>query len=144
MALEVQEVQEGLEDREVQEVQEDPVVQPQKDRDHREVPGGREDLLQNHLPVNRVAQEDLGDQEVLGALEDRADLEGQEVQLQKDQNQEQLHPRRSQRKSLDGQGVREDLEVQGDPEGQEAQVAQEDRVGREDQAGPRQQNDLQG
>lgn len=144
MAPEVREVQEGLEDREVQEVQEDPVVRPQKNRDHQEVPGAREGLLQNRHPVNRVAQEDRGDQEVLEALEDRADLEGQEVQLQKDQNQEKLHPPRSQQKSLDDQEVRGDLEVLGDPEVQEVQVAQEDRVGREDQEGPRQQNDLQG
>lgn len=98
----------------------------------------REDLLQNHHPVNRVAQEDLGDQEAPEALEDPADLEGLEVRLQKDQNQEELHPRRSQLKSLDDQEVRGDLEVQ------EAQVAQEDRVDQEAQVGPRQQNDLQG
>lgn len=98
----------------------------------------REDLLQNHHPVNRVAQEDLGDQEAPEDLEDPADLEGLEVRLQKDQNQEELHPRRSQLKSLDDQEVRGDLEVQ------EAQVAQEDRVDQEAQVGPRQQNDLQG
>lgn len=88
MAPEVREVQEGLEDREVQEVQEDPVAQPQKNRDHQEVLGAREDLLQNHHPVNRVAREDLEDQGVLEALEDQVDLGDQEVQLQKDQNQE--------------------------------------------------------
>lgn len=120
------------------------MVPPQKNRDHQEAPVAREDLLQNHHPVNRVAQEDLGDQEAPEALEDPADLEGLEVRLQKDQNQEELHPRRSQLKSLDDQEVRGDLEVQGDPEVQEAQVAQEDRVDQEDQVGPRQQNDLQG
>ena len=144
MALEVREVQEGLEDPEVQEVREGLVVRPQKGRDHQEVPAAQEDLLQIHPLENRVVQEDLGDQEVLEDQEDPADLEDLEVRLQIDQNQDKLHPRRGLRKNLDGQEVRGDLEAQGDPEVPEVQVGQEDQVDREDQVGPKQQNDLQG
>ena len=144
MAPEAREVREDPEDREDQEAQEDPVVLRQKSPDHQEVPVALEGLLQNHHPVNLVVQEDQVDQEVQGDQEDPADLEGLEVQLQKHQNQEKPHPRRSQRKSLGRQEVREDLGDQGDRVVQEVQEAQEDRVVREDQVDPRQQNGLQG
>lgn len=141
MAQEVLEVREDPEDREAQEVREDPVVLPQNDRDHQEVPVAREGLLQNHHLVNQEVQEDQGGQEV------REDQEGLEVQLQKHQNQEdpKPQPRQSQQESLGSQEVRGDLEVQGDPEVQEVQEAREGRVVQEDQAVPRQQSQfLQG
>ena len=142
MAQEVLEVREDPEDREVPEVLEDPVVLPQNDRDHQEVPVAQEALLQNQNPVNREAQGDPGDQGVRGGLEDPADQEGLEVQPQKHQNQEdpKPQPRQSQQESLGSQEVQGDLEAQGDPEVQEVQEAREGQVVQEDQAVLRQQN----
>lgn len=139
VAQEVPVAREDPEDREAQEVQGDPAVLPLNDRDHQEVPAVPEGLLQNQNQENPEGLEARVDQEVQGDPEVPADQEGLEDQLRNLQNQDS--PRRPPRLSnQENQEVREllgDREVQEDPGVQEAREA---RVGLEDQAAPRQQN----